>query len=93
MLDDFDQDSLNTSTNATRTVSTSSEENCRIDEKLKNRESAQFFTSLFRIRKIHKTYLAVVKGEVPRTLKKMEDILEYLNQGSDNILLWASFHQ
>ena len=24
----------------------------------KNRESAQFFTSLFRIRKIHKTYLA-----------------------------------
>ena len=31
----------------------------------KNRESAQFFTSLFRIRKIHKTYLALVKGKVP----------------------------
>ena len=43
----------------------------------KNRSSAQFFTSLFRIRKIHKTYLAVVKGEVPRSLKKMEDYLEY----------------
>ena len=43
----------------------------------KNRGSAQFFTSLFRIRKIHKTYLAVVKGEVPRNLKKMEDYLEY----------------
>ena len=41
MLDDFDQDSLNTSTNATRTVSTSSEENCRIDENPKKRESAQ----------------------------------------------------
>ena len=43
----------------------------------KNRESAQFFTSLFRIRKIHKTYLAVVKGEVPKSLKKMEDFLDY----------------
>ena len=43
----------------------------------KNRESAQFFTSLFRIRKIHKTYLAIVKGEVPRSEKKMEDFLEY----------------
>ena len=42
----------------------------------KNRESAQFFTSLFRIRKIHKTYLAIVKGEVPRS-EKMEDFLEY----------------
>ena len=41
MLDDFDLDSLNTSTNATRTVSTSSEENCRIDENPKKRESAQ----------------------------------------------------
>ena len=30
----------------------------------KNREYAQLFTSLFRIRKIHKTYLAVVYGEI-----------------------------
>ena len=43
----------------------------------KNRESAQFFTSLFRIRKIHKTYLALVKGQVTTNLKKMEDVLEY----------------
>ena len=43
----------------------------------KSRESAQFFTSLFRIRKIHKTYLAIVKGEVPNTLNRMEDMLEY----------------
>ena len=28
----------------------------------KNRKSAQLFTSLFRIRKIHKTYLAIVLG-------------------------------
>ena len=46
----------------------------------KNRESAQFFTSLFRIRKIHKTYLAIVKGEVPKSLKKMEDFLEYYDK-------------
>ncbi len=46
----------------------------------KNRESAQFFTSLFRIRKIHKTYLALVKGEVPKSLNKMEDYLEYFEK-------------
>ena len=43
----------------------------------KNRSTAQFFTSLFRLRKIHKTYLAIVKGEFPRTIKKMDDQLEY----------------
>ena len=43
----------------------------------KNKQSAQFFTSLFRIRKIHKTYIAVVKGEFSKNIKKMEDILEY----------------
>ncbi|MDB9760651.1 RluA family pseudouridine synthase [Pelagibacteraceae bacterium] len=41
----------------------------------KTREYAQLFTSLFRIRKIHKTYLAVVYGEVPKELKVMEDDL------------------
>ena len=57
----------------------------------KNRESAQFFTSLFRIRKIHKTYLAVVKGEVPRTLKKMEDILEYFEKNKKTKLKAITF--
>ena len=32
----------------------------------KNKQAAQFFTSLFRIRKIHKTYLAIVKGNFPK---------------------------
>jgi len=41
----------------------------------KTREYAQLFTSLFRIRKIHKTYLAVVYGEVPEKLKVLEDDL------------------
>ena len=41
----------------------------------KNREYAQLFTSLFRIRKIHKTYLAVVYGEVSKEIKVLEDDL------------------
>ena len=41
----------------------------------KNREYAQLFTSLFRIRKIHKTYLAVVYGEVSKDTKVLEDDL------------------
>ncbi len=41
----------------------------------KTREYAQLFTSLFRIRKIHKTYLAVVYGEVSKDIKVLEDEL------------------
>ena len=32
----------------------------------KNRESAQLLTSLFRLRKVHKTYLAICQGEVTK---------------------------
>jgi 23S rRNA pseudouridine955/2504/2580 synthase len=41
----------------------------------KTREYAQLFTSLFRIRKIHKTYLAVVYGTVSKEIKILEDDL------------------
>ena len=41
----------------------------------KNREYAQLFTSLFRIRKIHKTYIAITHGKVSAKIKKMEDDL------------------
>ena len=41
----------------------------------KNKKYAQLFTSLFRIRKIHKTYLAVVYGKVNKLLKTMKDDL------------------
>ena len=41
----------------------------------KTREYAQLFTSLFRIRKIHKTYLAVVYGECSKEIKILEDDL------------------
>jgi len=43
----------------------------------KNRKFAQLFTSLFRIRKIHKTYLAIVYGKVNKSIKFMRDNLIY----------------
>ena len=43
----------------------------------KNRKYAQLFTSLFRIRKIHKTYLAIVYGKVEKFKKVMKDDLIY----------------
>ena len=43
----------------------------------KNRRYAQLFTSLFRIRKIHKTYLAIVYGKVNKSIKMMKDNLIY----------------
>ncbi len=43
----------------------------------KNRKFAQLFTTLFRIRKIHKTYLALVYGKVDSSIKKMKDDLVY----------------
>jgi 23S rRNA pseudouridine955/2504/2580 synthase len=41
----------------------------------KNREYAQLFTSLFRIRKIHKTYIALTYGKVSPLIKTMNDNL------------------
>ena len=47
----------------------------------KNRKYAQLFTTLFRIRKIHKTYLAITHGTVSKKIKKMEDsLISYENQ-------------
>ena len=43
----------------------------------KNRKFAQLFTTLFRIRKIHKTYLALVYGRVNKSIKVMNDNLTY----------------
>jgi len=41
----------------------------------KNREYAQLFTSLFRIRKIHKTYLAIVIGQFEKSKGTLKDTL------------------
>tara|TARA_B100000575_G_C23104840_1_gene637649 strand:+ start:266 stop:1165 length:900 start_codon:yes stop_codon:yes gene_type:complete len=43
----------------------------------KNRKYAQLFTSLFRIRKIHKTYLALTYGKMNKSVKTMRDELVY----------------
>jgi len=41
----------------------------------KNREYAQLFTSLFRIRKIHKTYIALTYGKISKEIKTLRDDL------------------
>ena len=41
----------------------------------KTREYAQLFTSLFRIRKIHKTYIALTYGKVSNSIKTLQDDL------------------
>ena len=51
----------------------------------KNRKFAQLFTSLFRIRKIHKTYLALVHGNVNKKIKVMKDDLVYYENNKKNI--------
>ncbi len=51
----------------------------------KNRKFAQLFTSLFRIRKIHKTYLALVYGKVNKSIKVMRDDLIYYENNKKNI--------
>ena len=43
----------------------------------KNRLYAQLFTSLFRIRKIHKTYHAIVKGNIGIRKKILNEDLFY----------------
>jgi len=43
----------------------------------KNRKYAQLFTSLFRIRKIHKTYLGIVLGQLQKNKGTLKDELFY----------------
>ena len=47
----------------------------------KNREYAQLFTSLFRIRKIHKTYIALTHGKVSKNIKTLKDDLVTVDNG------------
>ena len=47
----------------------------------KSKKYAQLFTSLFRIRKIHKTYLAIVYGTVNKSIRSMKnDLIYYENK-------------
>ena len=47
----------------------------------KTREYAQLFTSLFRIRKIHKTYIALTHGKVFKNIKELKDDLVTIDNG------------
>jgi len=47
----------------------------------KNREYAQLFTSLFMLRKIHKTYLALTHGKVPKNKNLLKDDLFLFERG------------
>jgi 23S rRNA pseudouridine955/2504/2580 synthase len=47
----------------------------------KTREYAQLFTSLFRIRKIHKTYIALTHGKISKDIKTLKDDLVIIDNG------------
>jgi len=47
----------------------------------KTREYAQLFTSLFRIRKIHKTYIALTHGRISNEFKILKDDLVTIDNG------------
>ena len=57
----------------------------------KNRKYAQLFTSLFRIRKIHKTYLGIVLGELKEKKGTLIDNLFYY-EGDKKIITKAITH-
>ena len=47
----------------------------------KNRKAAQLFTSLFRLRKVHKTYLAICNGEIEKNSGEWNDELIRYDNG------------
>ena len=51
----------------------------------KNRQYAQLFTSLFRIRKIHKTYIAVTYGRIDKSISVLKDNLITYENNKKNI--------
>ena len=51
----------------------------------KTREYAQLFTSLFRIRKIHKTYIALTHGRVSKDIKTLKDDLVTIDNGKKSV--------
>ena len=51
----------------------------------KTREYAQLFTSLFRIRKIHKTYIALTYGKVSKDIKTLKDDLVTFENGKKSV--------
>ena len=50
----------------------------------KNRETAQLLTSLFRLRKVHKTYLAICHGELEKNSGEWNNDLVRYDNGKKN---------
>ena len=57
----------------------------------KNREYAQLFTSLFRIRKMHKIYLAITYGPIRKDIKILQDNLTSY-EGNKKVIQKAVSH-
>tara|TARA_Y100000817_G_C16779658_1_gene509972 strand:- start:21 stop:923 length:903 start_codon:yes stop_codon:yes gene_type:complete len=57
----------------------------------KNREYAQLFTSLFRIRKMHKIYLAITYGPIKKDIKILQDNLTSY-EGNKKVIQKAVSH-
>jgi len=51
----------------------------------KNRQTAQLLTSLFRLRKVHKTYLAICNGELEQNSGEWNDELIRYDNGKKNV--------
>ncbi len=51
----------------------------------KTRAYAQLFTSLFRIRKIHKTYIALTHGKISKDIKTLKDDLVLYDKGKRSL--------
>ena len=58
----------------------------------KNRETAQLLTSLFRLRKVYKTYLAICNGELILTDKGIikDDLIRFENKKKN---YWKSWNK
>ncbi|MDC0619077.1 RluA family pseudouridine synthase [Pelagibacteraceae bacterium] len=56
----------------------------------KTREYAQLFTSLFRIRKIHKTYIALTYGKISKDIKTLKDDLVTYDKGKKSVQIAIS---
>ena len=59
----------------------------------KHRESAQLLTSLFRLRKVHKTYLAICHGELLKNSGEWKNDLTRYEKGKPIIEKARTFYQ
>jgi len=59
----------------------------------KNRKTAQLLTSLFRLRKVHKTYLAICHGEIQKIKGEFKDDLVRYDNGKEVVEKASTFYK